>query len=81
LMQIQDVDAEGLDQQAKSKLAVLTSYDGTNIDASNYPMKVKAKGSANKWQMRLSGVNHTLRFEGNFQLNTVVIRSQQLGTR
>lgn len=76
-----DVEAEGQDDGINSKLAILTSYDGKNVDKTTYPLKTKAKNGLSKWQMRLTGVNHVLRFEGNFQLNTVQLRTLLNGER
>jgi hypothetical protein len=76
-----DVTMEGMGQESQSKLAVMTSLDGTNISKEAYPMKVNGQGMLNKWQMRITGVNHTLRFEGNFQATTIHARTMMHGSR
>jgi hypothetical protein len=83
LVTLQEIDAESVGNESQTKLSVWTSFDGLNVTAKNkvYPYKVKSSGNAQKWKMFLTGLNHTLVFEGNFDMFTVIARTTLDGKR
>lgn len=81
LWTIQDIEAERMQSESQTKLAILTTLDGTNFLPAVYPFKKLNAGTLQKWECRLTGRNHTLRFEGNFHLYSIVASGKEAGQR
>ncbi len=81
LWTIQDVEAEGIGSELQTKLAIWSSLDGLNFSSKIYPAKNHSQGKSQQWGMRLTALNHSLAFQGNFNMHTIVAMGKLAGTR
>lgn len=87
LWEIHEVEAESMEvsdaTQPQTKMCIWTSFDGLNYPSKIYPYRVpRAAGTkTQKWNSRITGINHALAFEGNFDLNSVIARGKIAGSR
>lgn len=81
LWTLHEIDAEVVNTEPQTKMAILTSLDGANPLPAVYPYRMPSIGKQQSWRAKVTGINHTLRFEGNFNLNSIVARGTIDGTR
>lgn len=82
LWTISEVEAEGMGTEAWTKMSIWSSRDGLNFNSKIYPYKAKdSSGKFQHWQAMVTAKNHSLMFEGNFNLYTVVARGLAAGKR
>lgn len=84
LTELLEIEAEGMKDEAQNALAVITTFPTERMVAPTvtyvYRMPKLSGSEFTKWQTWLTGVNHTLRFEGNFRLATVEVRGKDGGS-
>lgn len=81
LWTILETEAEIMSNELQTKMAIETSFDGVNVASSVYPYKATNTTKAQKWNSHITGLNHRLRFEGNFNLCSILVRGKNAGSR
>ena len=67
--------------QSTTNLEVLTSLDGKNTQPAMQPVKQIDSPNLQKWLMRTTGINHTLRMSGSFDIVSLTGMAVTTGAR
>jgi hypothetical protein len=78
-LQILGFEVENVDQGSNYAAFVLPSFDGKNFQAAVTPTLKANTGFLRRYQLRKTGLNHTLLFTGSFNLTTVLLHYAQAG--
>jgi len=78
-VQILGFEVENIDQGSNYTAFVLPTLDGKTFQAAVTPVLKTGTGKARKYQVRKTGVNHTLLFHGSFNLTSVLLHYSQAG--
>jgi len=78
--QLLGFEVECVDTGSNWAAYVLSSFDGKNFQSYATPTLKRNQGYLRKYQIRKTGTNHSLLFEGSFNLTSVLIEYAQGGT-
>jgi hypothetical protein len=81
LMQLDEIELESIRPTQTFSLAILTSYEGKQIDLVTTPYLANSGGLNRTYTCRVTGTNHSLLLKGGFMCDSIVLTFNIHGKR